>query len=310
MFVPQAELSGLSRIRQVMRAIRTFKPDLIVAHTVIPAAYTRVAAVLSGWRIRSRADRKLAIVLHAGDNDDFADLPFHLSEKVLTYMEDMIVTVSEESLKNYCLRVRRHPNIRRIANGIDLRRFHEPAQHRDEIRGKLGLAGQRLILQVGRLSKVKQQLLSLEAMLPLLRNDPNLQLWFAGLAEVPEYEARLHQAVRDCGVTERVRIMGSRNDVPELLAAADLYLMPSTMEAHSVALIEALASGVPVIASDISTFLYAAELPGVSLVGIKDAEAMGAAAQRFLGEGKRYSRNLDVYDIAETERQYRRLING
>jgi glycosyltransferase involved in cell wall biosynthesis len=106
-----------------------------------------------------------------------------------------------------------------------------------------------------------------------------------------------------------VRILGSRKDVPELLAAADLYLMPSTIEAHSVALIEAMASGVPMVVSDIPSSAYAASFPGLTLVGVNDAAGLAKAAHDFLTVGKRYDRALDAYDIAETERRYRDLIN-
>ncbi len=308
LFVPNAELKGLQRIHHVTQAIREFQPNLIVAHSVIPAAYARAAAVLSGWRITPHDDRRLAIALHSADNDDFAALPFHLSEKVLTYFADTVVTVSDESLKNYRHRVRAHPHLQRIANGIDLSRFRAAAARRSALRDQFGLGGQRLVLQVGRLTEVKQQMLSLEALIPLLHEDPKLQLWFAGLPEEPEYEVRLREAVQASGLTAQVQILGSRTDVPELLAAADVYLMPSTMEAHSVALIEALASGVPVVASDIATFLYTASLPGVSLVGTSDGAGLVKATQGFLARGTRFERDLGAYDIAATEQQYRGLV--
>jgi L-malate glycosyltransferase len=94
-----------------------------------------------------------------------------------------------------------------------------------------------------------------------------------------------------------------------LLAAADVYLMPSPMEAHSIALIEALASGVPVVASNIPAFAYASAFPGVALVGMDDGAALAKATRDFLVAGTRHERNLDAYDIAETERQYRDLIS-
>lgn len=309
-YAPDSDLHGLQRVRQVAKAIRDFKPDLIVAHTVIPAAYSRVAAVMTGWRVFPREDRRLAIALHAAENDDYEKLPFRASEWVLTYFADAVVTVSEESKTNYRRRIRNHPLIRRIANGIDLLRFRAAAARRDENRKHLGLEDERLVLQVGRISKAKQQLVTLDALLPLLRRDPKLLLWFAGLPEEPEYEARLREAVQASGVDSQIQILGSRTDVPDLLAAADVYVMPSTMEAHSVALIEALASGVPVVLSDIPTFQYAGSLPGVRIVGMTDGQGLADAVRDFLKEGKRYERDLDVYDIATTERQYRQLIDG
>jgi glycosyltransferase involved in cell wall biosynthesis len=309
LFVPEAELRGWQRVRQAAQAIRVFKPDLIVAHTVIPAAYARAAAMRTGWRIFPREDHKLAIALQAGESDDYEKQPFRLTEKILTYFADAVVTVNDMAFKNYCQRIRRHPGIQCIANGIDLTRFRAAAARRAEIRTEMELGDKRLVLQVGRVSKAKQQLLSLEAMLPQLRADPKLVLWFAGMLEEPDYSGSLQRTVQECRLPDQVRILGSRKDVPELLAAADLFLMPSTIEAHSVALIEAMASGVPMVVSDIPSSAYAACFPGLILVGVDDAAGLANAAQGFLSAGKRYERNLDDYDIAETERRYRGLIN-
>ena len=170
---------------------------------------------------------------------------------------------------------------------------------------RFGLAGKKLALQVGRLGSVKQQALSLETLVPLLRDQPSLVLWFAGLTEDADYEAELRKLIAGSGVSAQVELLGSRTDVPELLAASDLYLMPSTREAHSVAMIEALASGAPVIASDIATFRYAESLPGVTLAGTSDVQAMRTAAKQYLSQERRYERNLSAYDIRTTERLYR-----
>lgn len=309
-FVPERDLHGLERVQQVAHAIRAFQPDLVIAHTVIPAAYVRAAAIGSGWRPIPRRHRKVAIALHAAENDDYATPALRWSERVLTYFADAVVTVSEESLKNYRRRVRSHPAIQRIANGIHLSRFREAATRRDAIRETLGLLNQRLVLQVGRVSKAKQQILTLEALLPQLRQDPTLQLWFAGLLEEPSYVEHVEQTIAASGVSNQIRLLGSRTDVPDLLAAADIYVMPSTMEAHSVALIEALASGVPVVASDIPTFLYASTFPGVTIVGVEDGPALANAVQKHLSAPQRHHRELNAYDITTTERQYRQLANA
>jgi L-malate glycosyltransferase len=307
LYVPDQELRGWQRIRHVMKAIRAFEPEFIVAHSVIPAAYARVAAFLSGWRLKRNEQHRIAIAMHSASNDDYADEGgvFLRSEKVLTHLTDTVITVSDLALANYTKRVRPHPRLMRISNGIDLSRFQQAASRRSEIRTQLGLDGLKLAIQVGRLTHVKQQVLSFKALLPLLKARPNLRLWFAGLTEDPAYETELRALIADSGLSSQIELLGSRTDVPELLSAADLYLMPSTMEAHSVAMIEALASGSPVIASDIATFLYTQDLPGVTLIGVHDQEAMTAAAGRYLGEDSRYERDLSSYDIQTTERLYR-----
>lgn len=303
-FVPDKELNNLDRLLHASRTIREFKPDLIIAHTVIPAAYVRAAAIMTGWRVFPRKDRHLAIALQSATNKDYSDLVLRLPEKVLTYFMDKIITVNDEAKASYKELVREHPNMVLIRNGINLERYSEPAKRRESIRTKLGLQGKKLVLQVGRLSPVKQQHLSFEALQPLLRQNSDLLLWLPGLVEDEAYVEKLRQDIESSDVASQVVLLGSRSDIPELLAAADVYLMPSTNEAHSLAMIEALASGVATVASNISTFEYIRDFPGVTLTGVDDAEAMRKATEHYLVESRRYERNLVEFDINTTEKRY------
>ena len=131
-----------------------------------------------------------------------------------------------------------------------------------------------------------------------------MELWFAGLVEDSDYEQSIKGLVRQLELTERVKFLGSRADVPELLAAADLYIMPSLQEAHSVAVLEALASGIPILASDIESFHFAAAFDGVQLVGSKDTSSFAAHAGLLLSSMSRYPRELGGYDIRSTASAY------
>ncbi|MFP3534130.1 glycosyltransferase, partial [Burkholderia sp. SIMBA_042] len=85
----------------------------------------------------------------------------------------------------------------------------------------------------------------------------SVELWLAGLTEDPSYGDALQRLVEQHGLSGKVRFLGSRPDIPALLSAADVYVMPSQREAHSVAMIEALANGVPIVASTIPVFEFA-----------------------------------------------------
>ena len=74
---------------------------------------------------------------------------------------------------------------------------------------------------------MKQQLKTLEALLPLLKASPGLQVWFAGMREDVEYGRRIEALVQHHGLVSKVRIMGSRPDIAELLCAASVFVMPS-----------------------------------------------------------------------------------
>jgi glycosyltransferase involved in cell wall biosynthesis len=79
----------------------------------------------------------------------------------------------------------------------------------------------------------------------------NAWLWFAGIerGDSLEYTERLKTLCGELGVAGRVRFLGQRSDVPELLRAADFFLLPSTSEGLPLSILEAQASKVPVIAA-------------------------------------------------------------
>ncbi|MEK7414190.1 MAG: glycosyltransferase [Planctomycetota bacterium] len=127
--------------------------------------------------------------------------------------------------------------------GIDLARFAAP-QTRERIRAELGLAAeQRAILAVGRLDANKRQALLVAALRDLPSTDV---LLIAGDGELRQPLAA--QAER-AGVGERVRLLGQREDVPRLLAAADVFAQPSLAEGFGLSVLEAQAAGLPIVAS-------------------------------------------------------------
>jgi len=140
---------------------------------------------------------------------------------------------------------------RRIAvvhNGIDYTRA--PPGHRDSTRAALGLSpGSTVILTTGRLGAQKDHRVIVAALSRLIAIDPSLVFVWAGDGPLRE---ELTLAVEATGLTEHVRLLGRRGDVPELLGAADLFLLPSRDEggAPPFALAEAMYAGVPAVVSD------------------------------------------------------------
>jgi len=295
-FFPKARLSGLDRIRFFRSTYDGFMPNLIYGHSVLPALYGRLALIPNSQK------RRFISVLHSATNDDYADLKLWVSELLVARQSDRIFAVSNKGAQSYQRRIPYHKPVEVVPNGSDLTRIREAALQRDRNREQLGLRPtQRLILQIGRLSPVKQQMLSLEALTPMLQSSGNVQLWFAGLTESAPYEAALSASIASANLQDRVKVLGSREDVPALLSAADVYIMPSLEEAHSVALIEALASGVAIVASNIDQFLYAESMPGVLLTAPSGKEKFAQCIESLLGADSRFNRdlkNLDIRDVA------------
>ncbi len=140
----------------------------------------------------------------------------------------------------------------------------------------------RFILSVGRLYPQKGHDVLIQAFAQLAGHHPHLFLLIAG--EGPE-RPKLEQLISGHGLTSRVLLLGSRQDVTAWLAAADTFILASRFEGMPNALMEAMAAGLPVITSrtDGSTELIRNEETGL-LVPPEDPAALAAAIRRLLSE--------------------------
>ena len=127
----------------------------------------------------------------------------------------------------------------------------QPRACRQEMRSHLGLSGDSVaIFQVSRMEQWKGHSLLIEA-LASLRNDSNWECFMVGGAQresEAEYESRLKQQIADSGLSGRIHLLGQRCDVPELLAAADIFCQPNLgPEPFGISFIEAMYAGLPVV---------------------------------------------------------------
>ena len=137
--------------------------------------------------------------------------------------------------------------IRIIRNGVDTRRF--ASVDRDQARRALGLAPSDLAIgAVGRFQPVKDHANLLLASSALAREGHQHLVLLAGVG--PLRKSLKDLALR-LGIAERVRFLGHRPDVESVLAALDIFALPSKSEGLSNTLLEAMAAGVPVVATHV-----------------------------------------------------------
>jgi glycosyltransferase involved in cell wall biosynthesis len=142
-------------------------------------------------------------------------------------------------------------DIRVIHNGTDLSSFR-PNPNRDQTRASLGLApGDIAVAIVGRLTPWKGHRELLRAFAAAARQHSGLRLLVVGEVAFWEdsYETELKQVAAEVGIADRVQWLGFRDDVPELLAASDIFALPSVDEPFGRAIVEAMASEKPVVAT-------------------------------------------------------------
>lgn len=131
-----------------------------------------------------------------------------------------------------------------IPNGIDTSRYTLLAD-RSTIRAKVGLdPNRRYVLTVARFHPVKDHVTLLKAFAQVAARRPDVDWLLAGDGPL---RGDLSSLASSLGVSDRVHFLGVRRDVPELMRAADLFAMTSLSEAASLTLMEAMASGLPVV---------------------------------------------------------------
>ncbi len=160
-----------------------------------------------------------------------------------------------------------------IYNGVRPE-FFQAAAHRSASRAALGISPETRVLGlVSRLDRNKG-FADLFAALAGLPDDPPVRLLLVGSGP---HEGEVKALAGSLGVADRVSFLGLRRDVPELLAAMDVFVLPSLQEGFANALIEAMAVGLPVVVSDVPGNLEAV-VPGVSGIVVPRGNA-GALRQ-------------------------------
>jgi len=176
-----------------------------------------------------------------------------LLNRVLSRSSARIIAVSEAIRDDLVAHDRIEPSkIAVIHNGIDVRRV-ETSLTREQARAALGIKDEELAIGcVGRLEEQKGHRFLLEACAKL-KNDPGL-IHRLRVLMVGDGRLRgdLESQASALGLASSVSFLGTRQDVPEILRALDIYAMPSLWEGLSIAMLEAMAAGLPVVISDVS----------------------------------------------------------
>jgi len=195
----------------------------------------------------------------------------HTLERLLAYRYDRIVTVSD-AIQLYVRRDIGLPVSRMltIRNGVPC----AVSKRRDSSRAAV------TFMAVGRLAEVKNHAMMLRAFAITARAHPSTRLRLVG--DGPERE-NLEAQARELGVSRQVEFLGFRNDISQLLDEVDVLLMSSHYEGVSIAILEAMCAGLPVIATRVGGVPETVQDGATGLlVADNDAEAMAQAMQELI----------------------------
>ena len=165
-----------------------------------------------------------------------------------------------------------------LLNGV---RHDEP--QRVTLRDELRLSpGDRLMVAVGNLYPVKGHVYAIDALARLAERHPSAHLAISGRGEL---EGALLDRARQHGLADRVHLLGLRSDVPAVLAAADLFVLPSLSEGLPLALLEAMFAACPIVATDVGQ-VRSALANGAAGILVKpgDSTALALALDRLLSD--------------------------
>jgi L-malate glycosyltransferase len=181
-----------------------------------------------------------------------------------------------------------------IHNGIDIEKFKtQSIKHKEELKVRLNLGGALVIGIVARLSDVKGHIYLLEAMQNVLKVNPKAQLLIVGEGKMKQELINLANSLK---IENNVKFISSVNNTKDVLDAMDIFVMPSLKEGLGLALIEAMASGLAVIGSDIGGIktLIKNEYSGL-LVAPKDTNGLSKAISDLLADsGKRKALGINA----------------
>lgn len=136
-----------------------------------------------------------------------------------------------------------------ICNGIDVEQFQRGDSSHD-VRRELGLdPDAKLLITTAMMKEQKGHRFLIEAARQITSEEPRSHLLFVGDGHL---RSDLERQVRELKLTEHIHFLGSRHDVRELLLESDIFVLPSLFEGLSIALLEAMAAGVPVVATAVS----------------------------------------------------------
>ncbi|MBN2883453.1 MAG: glycosyltransferase family 4 protein [Clostridia bacterium] len=221
--------------------------DIIHCHTPIGGAATRLAA--------RRARRRGSKVIYTAHGFHFYKgapainwILYYPVERILARFTDLIITINEEDYRR-ALSFKGTKVILVKGVGIDVARFSaDYSAENMDIRRKLAIPDNgKILIFAGEMSHRKHQDFLIEAV-AALNKEFECHLLLAGEGS---YTDKYRKAAVECGILDKVHFLGFRTDIDKLMAISDIYISASRQEGLPVNIMEAMATGLPIVSFDI-----------------------------------------------------------
>ncbi|MBY0158841.1 glycosyltransferase family 4 protein [Cytobacillus oceanisediminis] len=239
------KLKNIKAYKQLKELIENNEFDIIHCHTPIGGALSRLAA-------RDARKNGTTVIYTAHGFHFYKGAPFinwllyYPVERLLAGYTDVLITINKEDYnrakKFKAKKIEYVPGV-----GIDTMKYSEISVNKKDKPSLIGIPQDSLIVvSVGELNKNKNH----EVIIKALANLNNKKIYYVICGQGP-LNKHLKELAKELGVKEQVKLLGFRKDIIEICKAADIFAFPSYREGLSVSLMEAMASGLPVVCSDI-----------------------------------------------------------
>ena len=176
-------------------------------------------------------------------------LVYYNAEKIMAHYTDALITINNEDFTNaQKFKMKKGGHVYQIAGaGIDTKRFRRISFDKRVKREELGIANTDFfVLSVGELNKNKNHETVIRGLSKVEHSGIKYCICGDGI-----YKEELEKLIHDLNMEDCVRLLGYRTDIPAISQAADLFVFPSYREGLPVSMMEAMASGLPVVASSV-----------------------------------------------------------
>ncbi len=287
-------------IRRLRKVIKNFNPDVIHVHLDALSYLSETGTLLDG--------RKLFYTCHSTVKAMLEDNPSELegARRLVASNGLRLVALHSDMAKDLD-RLFNVDNSVVVKNGIDVSRFRSVKESKGEIRSELGIPVDSFVLgHVGRFSKEKNHDQIVKVFDGLRKRDTSAFLLLVGSGDCREETER---RLEELGLLEHTLILSNRTDVPRLLKAMDVFILPSLFEGFPLSLVEAQAAGLKCVVSDLvpsDAFVNGK----VSALSLKDPVEKWCDAVLDVGGGDELAFGVEELDIRNAVKRIEKLYLG
>lgn len=283
---------NLKAVKQLKALAEKEKYDIVHCHTPIAAMCARIAC-----RKARKNGTRVIYTAHGFHFYKGASLKnwllFYPIEKLCAHFTDVLVTINKEDF-NLAQKKMKAKQIKYVPGvGINLEKFSQITVNALEMRKEIGVPeNAKLILSVGELNENKNHE-------TVIRAIANTDFYYA-VAGKGKRREELQAIIDELGLTERVKLLGYQTDILKFYQIADVFVLPSFREGLNVSLMEAMASGLPCIASKIRGTVDLIDENGGILCTADDVLGFKTAIEKVLSN-KNASAEMGEYNRKKIE---------